>query len=44
MYNETNAERLQRALVLSMMDGNDDEIVSFKAASVEPDEGKETDE
>ena len=43
--NETNQERLQRALAMSMMDGNDnDDIGSFKATSIEPDEGNETDE
>ena len=42
---ETDEERLQRALAMSMMDENDsDEIDSFQATSIEPDEGNETDE
>ena len=37
--------RLQRALDMSMMDGNDnDEIGTFQDTSIEPDEGSETDE
>ena len=43
--NETDEERLQRALDMSMMDGNDnDEIGSFQDTSIEPGEGNETDE
>ena len=43
--NETDEERLQRALDMSMMDGNDNnEIGSFQDTSIEPDEGNETDE
>ena len=43
--NETDEERLQRALDMSMMDGDDnDEIGSFQDTSIEPDEGNETDE
>ena len=43
--NETDEERLQRALDRSMMDGNDnDEIGSFQDTSIKPDEGDETDE
>ena len=43
--NETDEERLQRALDMSMMDRNDnDEIGSFQDTSIEPDEGNETGE
>ena len=43
--NQTNAERLNRSLAMSIMDENDsDEIDPFKAASIEPDEGYETEE
>ena len=43
--NETNEERLQRALVMSMMGGSDSgEIGSSQATSIEPDEGNETGE
>ena len=42
---ETDEERLQRALAMSLMDENDsDEMDSFQATSIEPDEGNETDE
>ena len=42
---ETDEERLQRALAMSMMDENDsDGMDSFQATSIEPDEGTETDE
>ena len=43
--NETDEERLQRALDMSVMDGNDnDETGSFQDTSIEPDESNETDE
>ena len=43
--NQTNAERLQRAVAMSMMGENDkDEIGSFKATSVQSDEANETDQ
>ena len=43
--NETDEERLQRALAMSEMDGNNNnEIGSFQAASIEPSEGGEADE
>ena len=43
--NETGEEQLQRALDMSMMDGNDnDETGSSQDTSIEPDEGNETDE
>ena len=43
--NETDEERLQRALDMSMMDGNDnDETGSFRDTSIEPGESNETDE
>ena len=42
---QTNAKRTQCARATSKVDGNvDDEIRSFQAAPVEPDEGRETDE
>ena len=45
MDNQTNAERLQPALAMSVVDGNDnDEFGSFKATSIEPDDSRETDE
>ena len=43
--NETDKDRLQRALAISMMEGNDsNEIWPFKATSIELDEGNETGE
>ena len=43
--NETDRLRLQRALDMSMMDGNNnDETGSFQDTSIEPDESNETDE
>ena len=45
VYNQTNAKRLQHGLAMSIMGENDnDDIGSFKATSIEPVVGNETNE